>query len=337
MSTSKKVLNIFGIVFAFPTSFIFILLLMVAPLLLSLISLAQPENLANRVTNVDRRQVIEAVVGKSDGETVIPEMEQISKFLDTKAAKELVNVYVTDVAKTLYGEEVAQGITQEKFMKIVDNNIDELAEVFQAVSPEMAELPADERKTKVRELLNESASEVVAALPTPEVLKTQLVEDSPELKEALDILGMLDVIMWSFIGTIVFFALLIFVFRLPGFRGVRWLSVDLLVASILSGVICVPLITTPALLTGLASGNPMVSTLLGAVTVNFATGMLIRTIIMFVFGIGLLVAYIFIKKALKKKKVSAVVVMPVTETPVAENTLAQETAVVAEEILTKEE
>lgn len=330
MSTGKKVLNIFGIVVAIPVNTVLIVLLIVAPLLFSLISFAQPENLVKTVSKVDVNAVVSEVIAAPEGETLPPEMEQISDFLETDAAKELMEVYATDITNALYGNTEEMGFTPEKFMEIVDANIDELADVFKESNSELAELPEEELKTQVRDMLNDTADQVVSALPAPEQIKTDIAGDSEEASAALEVLSKLDIIKWALVGVIVILSGLVFALRLYKFRGFCWLSVDLLVASVLSGIMSVALLNTPALLAGMAEGNQLLSDIIGTVAAGFATGMLIRTIIMLVCGAGLLVAYIFIRKALKAKAASVVVACQQDQIP-AEETAAEEEPAAEEE------
>lgn len=324
MSTGKKVLNVFGIIFAIPINTILIILLIIAPLLFSLISFAQPENLVNTVTKVDMNTVISEAIVTPEGETVPQEMEQIGELLKTDAAKELMEVYATDITNALYGNTAEMGFTSEKFMEIVDANIDELAEVFKESDPQMAQLPAEELKTQVRDMLNETADQVVSALPAPEEIKTEIAGDSEEMNAALEILSKLDIIKWALVGLIVVLSGLVFVLRLYKFRGFCWLSVDLMAASVLSGIMSVALLRAPALLTDMAEGNQVLSDIIGTVASGFATGMLIRTVIMLVCGAGMLVAFIFIRKAMKAK--AAPVVIPAAVTNAQDGTPAEEVA-----------
>ncbi len=301
MSTGKKVLNVFGIIFTVPINTILIVLLIIAPLLFSLISFAQPENLVKTVSKVDVNEVISEAIIAPEGETVPPEMEQISDFLETDAAKEMMEVYATDITNALYGNTAEMGFTPEKFMEIVDANIDELADVFKESNSELAELPEEELKTQVRDMLSDTADQVVSALPAPEQIKTDIAGDSEEMNAALEILGKLDIIKWALVGVIVILSGLVFALRLYKFRGFCWLSIDLMAASVLSGIMSMALMNTPALLTDMAEGNQLLSDIIGTVAAGFATGMLIRTIIMLVCGAGMLVAFIFIRKAQKQK------------------------------------
>lgn len=337
MSTGKKVLNVFGVIIALPINVALVVFLIVAPLLFSLISFAQPETLVKTVSKVDVNGVFSEVIVAPEGETVAPEMEYLGEFLETDAAKELMEVYATDIINALYGNTGEKGLTSEKFMEIVDANIDELAEVFNESDPQMAQLPAEELKTQVRDMLNETADQVVSVLPAPEEIRTEIAGDSEEMNAALEILSKLDVIKWALVAVIIVLSGLVFVLRLYKFRGFCWLSVDLMAASVLSGIMGVALLRAPTLLTDMAEGNQVLSDIIGTVASGFATGMLIRTAIMLACGVGMLVAFIFIRKANKVKVIP--VAAPVAAVTAQEETPAEEKEdkIVTEEPVTQEQ
>lgn len=313
MNIVKKILNVFGILLAWILSLVLIPMLMVSPLLFSGISFVQPDNMVEMVTDVDISQLIPDFEAVGGGDLTETEVEQIEKILNTDAVKEFITVYTKDVTNSLFGIEATPGFTPELFMEIVDDNIDELIEVFKAVDPELSDVPVEELETEVREFISENTAEMLESLPAPETVREQLVENNPEMETALKIWGQMDMIKWVIVGVTVILAVLIFLCRLFGFRGFRWLAVDLFIASAFSGLLCAPLIATPDLLTGLLEGNEGLAGILGTAISGFAEGMVIRTAIMFVSGIALLTVYLLIKSARKKKQAAALAAQVVVE------------------------
>ncbi|MBQ4641692.1 MAG: hypothetical protein IJB47_03665 [Oscillospiraceae bacterium] len=319
MSTGKKVLNVFGIIFALPVNTVLVIILMVAPLLFSLIAFIQPENLVDTVTKVDTSDVVSEMLQAPEGETLPKEIEQISVLLESDVFNELQELYMTDIANTFLGGKGDMEFTPEKIMEIVDANMDELVEIYKELDPQSVEVPVEELKIEIRDALDELSEEIAEALPAPEEVKTQMVEQSEEMKMALEIIEQRETIKWGLVGVIVVLAIVVFVLRLFGFRGFRWLGVDLIIAAVISGGMCGLLKGSTILLADFVADNQLASNLLSMITSDFATGMIIRTGIMLVCGIGLLVAFIYIRKAQKRKAA--------TVTPVA----AQETPTLAEE------
>ena len=79
-------------------------------------------------------------------------------------------------------------------------------------------------------MVEEKAEEIIQALPKPEQIKEEIVERSPEVEMLLNILEKKDTIELVTVGVIAALCVLIFLCRLWGFRGFRWLAVDLFVA-----------------------------------------------------------------------------------------------------------
>jgi len=94
MTTGKKVLNGFGIFFGIILSIVLVLNLIVAPILLSTLSLVTPKTITNALENIDATQFLD--ISEQDAES-----EAISSLLSSKAAKEVISLYATDVINSL--------------------------------------------------------------------------------------------------------------------------------------------------------------------------------------------------------------------------------------------
>jgi len=140
-----------------------------------------------------------------------------------------------------------------------------------------------------------------------EEIKNHLSGESAEMEKALDIalyiLGHRLDIDLILIGICVFLALLIFLCRLPGFRGFRWLATILYITSILNGMVGGSLLlvsdTATELLPADMAGLGNVFQLLIS---KFAKGILLQAGIMLGIAIVFTVIYIIIKHAIKKRK-----------------------------------
>lgn len=302
MSTGKKVLNVFGIIFAWILSILLVILLYVSPVLLSSISALKPSKLADMAAGL---KIAEIAPLMGDG-TVDPDNEEMMAFLSTNAMQEVYEIYVRAVFGVLDGADTQEVLSEEQLRQIVHTNIDELYEIMKEQSPEISQIPEEDGKKMVEALFSSAMLELTTEFPTPEALMQSLAEEAPEVQLALQALKQVDIIKLSFVMVLVVLSGLVFVCRLWGFRGIRWLSVDLFVATGLSGMVCLGLGMSSSLIGMLAAEEPLLGVVATQVLSVVATGTYIRTAIMLVAAIGLLVGYIFIKKAIAKKQAASI-------------------------------
>lgn len=307
MSTGKKVLNVFGIIFAWILSIVLVIVLFVSPITLSAMSVATPKNLAQIVRGIELPQLLEIA-----GEDLIdPENEEMAALLSTNTVQELYDIYMTNVLSILDSDIVPEALTEEKLQDIAHRNIDEFYQMALSEMPDLGLLPEEEAKQKLEAELVDGLKEMTGSLPSAEELKQMLTQD-PTVATAFEVLNIMDTAKLIFVGVIVMLSALIFVCRLFGFRGFRWLSVDLFVASGLAGLVCAGLGMSSALVEGLVADSPIAGLFVGKLLGSFTTGVYIRTGIMLVSAVALLVVYILIKKVLAKKAA-----VPVAEPVVA--------------------
>ena len=336
MSVAKKILNVLGIIVAWLLSILLVVMLVVTPIVFSTLSLLDAKTITKAFTSVvsnmgttgdagatgetedyglvklsntsqdaapaegnDLSQAISGVVGEFVGESV--PQEAINAILNSKAAQELIATYTEDLTNALTGSGKEAKFNAEKLKAIVNDNLDEIVNVIKTASPDIADADLQEIKSTIQTAVNENADKIIEALPKPEEIKQQLVQESPELEMALNILAAKDTIKLAIIGVIVVLSALIFVCRLCGFRGFRWLAVDLFVAGGIGLLPSLGLTFGASAVNDMLADNAMLSSVVGSIVSSLATGMLIRVLIMLLCGGGLLTAYIFIKKAKAKK------------------------------------
>ncbi len=324
MSTGKKVLNVFGIIFAWILSIVLVVVLFVTPMTLSAMSVATPKNLAQIVRGIELPQFLEII-----GEDLLgKENEEMASLLSTNTIQEIYDIYMTNILSILDSDITPEALTEEKLQDIAHRNIDEFYQMALEQTPELGSLPEEEAKQQLEAAIVEGLKEMTGSLPSTEELKQMLTQE-PTAAAALTALNAMDTAKLVFVGFIVILAVLIFVCRLFGFRGFRWLSVDLFVASGLAGLSCVGLGMSSTMITALVADIPGAGLVVGTMLGSFTNGVYIRTGIMFASAVALLVVYILIKKALAKK--AAVAAAPVAE-PVAavEAAPVEEPAPVAE-------
>ena len=324
----KKVLNVVGIFAAVILSIVLVLMLLATPIIFSTLSLLNGQTVTKVVTDMftagqeaqpsaEKAEIVTlsntTQTAENVGEDLLAGMfgdavsqEQLSAILSSNAAKELIEAYTGDLTNAITGSNKAAAFNADKIKSIVNDNIDEIVQVLQANVPECANMSADELKTNIQKAVNENAEEIVNSLPKPEEIKQQLVESVPALETAMNILEMKNTIKLAIIGVIVVLSGLIFVCRIPGMRGFRWLAVDLFVAGGLNLLTSVGLLFSKSAVGEIAKeAGVQIANMVGSLLSTFTGGILIRAVVMLVAGGGLLTTYIFIKKAKAKKVATA--------------------------------
>lgn len=299
MSTGMKVLNVFGVIFAWLLSIVLVLTLFVAPVTLSALSTIKPEKIVDTMGEMDVSDFADSFL------EIDTEDEQLKEFLSTDTVQELYETYVSGLTGIFEEEPVQNMLTEEKINEIIHNNIDELYQIYIEMEPEMGTIPVEEAKQKAEEVFSEGVSELVTKLPSTEELRQNIMTENPEMKMIKDLLAGADTIKLSYIAGIVVLSALIFVCRLHGFRGFRWLAVDLFVATGFAALTCMSLSLIPGVLGTLIEGQLAVLALALEFFDAFAMGVYIRTGIMLISGVVMLVVYLLIKKAIAKKKNAA--------------------------------
>ena len=233
MSTGKKVLNVFGIIFAWLFSIILVVVLFVSPMTLSAMNVATPKNLAQIVGEMELPQLLDVV-----GEDLFDsENEEMAALLSTNTVQEIFDIYMTNVLSILDSDIAPQALTEETLQEIAHRNIDEFYQMALEQTPELGLLPEEEAKQQLETAIVEGLKEMTASLPTAEQLQEMLTQD-PTVDAALTALNAMNTAKLIFVGFVATLAVLVFLCRLWGFRGFRWLAVDLFVASGLSGLVC---------------------------------------------------------------------------------------------------
>lgn len=336
----KKAMNILGIIAAWILSIVLVLMLVLAPTVLSLLSMLEtqtitdvffafvsPKSAAPEVLAPGERLIADAAVplaeepeasgstniGLGDlGELVTPEMLKemfgtevdqatLNEILQSDTVKEFVETYTEDFANVIIGKDETMQFDADKLQAFVDEHLDEIVDIVEKISPEGEKIDRDEIKQKIRDAVQQNADEIINALPKPEEVRDGLLEENSEIQPLMDFLKNKDTYAAIVVAVIVVLCVLVFLVRLPGLRGLRWLAIDLFIAVPLNGVIGCVLYFSPQLLLELAGAQDAVYEIIVMLIRDFAGGVLVRTGIMLAAGIALLVAYIFIKKARKKK------------------------------------
>ena len=332
-----KVLNVFGIVLAWILSIAMVVMLIAAPLTLSALSLLEPENILELIS--------QAVVGNNESAAAQPleeatfqqlsveteaateetataggikldgiqdivgdaaSKEMLEKVLASDAMSELLSAYTKDFANVIAGKNKEKEFTPELLVKVVEENLDEITQIVVESGTPLTDAQKEQFKSQLQTSVQDKAEEIVAAM-APEELKEAMVEGNEEMELAFTVMASKNEIRGMIVGMIVLISLLIFGLRFPGLRGMRWLSANLFTAGGFNALICVALGIGTTAVKGVVAGvnaidgtamDGVIGTLLGQLT----KGMIIRTVVIFVAAIALLVGYILLKPFVRKKQ-----------------------------------
>lgn len=335
MDGTKKVFNVLGIIAAWILSIALVIMLTVTPIVLSTLELLDVNTLVETVTDALVDQIApsgktadnynngmsrtpsptvtklaessdavsgtvqsgEGVLKDLFGDSVTPEV--MEKILASKAAKQFIAAYADGFSNALTGKGSTR-IDAELIKKIINDNIDEVVELVKLASPNAANMTIEEIKQKITESVDQTAEQITKTLPQPEQIKDAVLEENPELEVVLQIIARKDSIKAVYVGAVAILCILIFLCRIPGYRGFRWLATDLFVGGGFCALQSAGLLVAAPMVKGLIPDASIAGLAAGLLT-RFTTGVAVRTGVMLVCAVALLVAYIFIKKALAKK------------------------------------
>lgn len=338
----KKTLNVFGIIFAWFLSIALVVMLIVTPIVFSALSLVTPKTITDVITNslssglsemlglpsaesVQITTLSETAADTNDATSALEGIfgdkvtaEQMETIMASQAAKEFIEAYTGDLTGVLTGSQQTSQFNAEKIKEIVNNNMDEVIKILKTVAPELADKDAEELKSKILEAVDQNADKLVEALPKAEELREQIVAENPALKTALDILAKKKAIKLGFIGVIVLISALIFVCRIPGLRGFRWLATNLFIGTGFTATIAFVPGAMGSVLGNLVQFAPAMSVIESLMSA-FSKAMFLRAGVMLISGGLCLTAYILLRNCRKKKMLAAVEVAEETVEEVVED------------------
>lgn len=336
MDTFKKACNVFGIIIAWILSIVLVITLIISPMMLSALSLLKAETITKAVTGALTQSLAPSDDDKSAGDYSVAKLSSVSeeaddgnanaagdvlqsvfgdqispelmdKILSSKTVNAFIGTYMDDVANAFVGDEKDAKFNEEKLKKIAKDNIDELVDIAREIDPSLGETDTEKLKDTILSLVDENAQQIIEALPKPAEIRQEVMNSNPELEKAFAIFARKDAIKAAIVGVIVLLSALIFLCRLCGFRGLRWLAVDLFVGGGFNLLTCVGLLLGKSMVLGMMAEQLQTAALISSLLSSFTTGVLVRTLVMLVAGGALLTAYIFIRKVQKMDKYDIIV------------------------------
>lgn len=318
--------NVIGIILAWPLSIILVIVLLVTPMLLSATSLMNPDTIAEAVTEVlseamtlagqktsapsysvnklsetkgEEQGALGGALEEIFGDDMSPEL--LGKILSSKAAKELIELYVEDVTNAFTGSNEAPKLDAENLKNIVKDNIDEVVAIVKELDPNISEADLAEVKDGLLQLIDEKAGDIVNALPDPVEIREEVLDDTPELEIAFKILAKKDTIKLAVIALVVVLCGLIFLCRMSGFRGLRWIAIDLFIGGGFNAMICGGMFAASSTLTKAMAGQAALTSVVELLVSSYLKGMVVTTVVLLVVGGASLTGYILLSKFTAKK------------------------------------
>lgn len=288
----KKILNFFGILAALACSIPLFVSLAVTPAVTAASALTRPETLAEMVHSIDFSS-LSAVTGEGD------EAELIAEFMQTEMAGEVISLFAEDFLAAISGSEAAPHLNGDALTKLAKTHIDELLPLFRRyyqMDETVSDLMAEEI---LLAYLNEAADELAAAFPSPADLG---IDDAVVALISFFRDGMATVLV---LAAVVFFSLLVFVFRLPRFNGFIWLGVVYIIG-------CIPSLFLLEALRSLVpfvlnSINPALGHVSSIILGTVAKPLAINTLILFGVAVVFIVIFALGRRARAKRKTALAV------------------------------
>lgn len=353
-----KALNVFAIILAWILSIAMVVMLVAAPLALSALSLVDPENIVqivsqsmldgNKSAAMQPRETYAVQKLSAETEAVSEEKpadinaasgllqgiqgivgdnvseEMLNKVLTSDAMSELLRAYTKDLTNVIVGKDSEKQFTPELLVEVVQDNLDEIVEIVEESGMSLTDEQKSQFKSQLQTAVEDNAEKIVENIPAAEEVKESLIDGNKEMEIAFTILAKKNEIKGAIVGMIVLISVLIFALRYPGFRGLRWLSTNLFTAGGFNVIICLVMGMASSAYKGVTEGvNAIAGTavdgIIGMLLSQLAKGVIIRTVVIFVAAIALLVGYILLKIFVRKKK--AKTVAPAAEEIIPETVL----------------
>lgn len=292
MNAAKKICNIFGILLALLLSAGMIAMLIVSPAALTVVSVTEPSAAGELITNIDISQIV--TVEHED-----PKVEALIQTLYTSdASKEVAQLYMSDVYSYLSDENHEAVLTEQMLQQIAHEHMDELVQLVQE-SNILPEHDQQQVREEIQTLVETEADTILAELPDVQQIADDVIGDNAQRKSLVKLVtqkGELERVVYIALAIL---AVLIFLFRLPGFKGLRWLATDLYIAGAVLVLQCLAVTLGGEFVAGLFSQN-VIGMLIAPLVDALSGGMILRTAIVLGAAVLLTVAYCVIRKLRKK-------------------------------------
>ncbi len=223
MNTFKKIVNVFGIIFAVMMSIVLFVMLIVSPVVSAASSITKPQRIREILITVDFMEKIEFDEGKTLEETLEEEGVSdaaIDDLMESDTAIKILDLCQKDIEAALNGDFDAEHLTAEAIEEIVDDHIDDIAEIIK--EHDTKDKSIKEIKKDVRDIVEKNSEQFADQMG--KISKT-IVGDIHE-EERVIIRNVTNGTYFLYLlGAIIILSLIVYGLRFPRFKGFVWLTV----------------------------------------------------------------------------------------------------------------
>jgi hypothetical protein len=295
-----RILDAFLKILAIPLCIVLVFLIIATSLSGVVTGLIETETVTKMVNSIDYTQ---AINNNAELNNQLTEMnvspEAVEKFVKSDVATDIIDTYIKDVNAFFAGEE-ADNFTPEAVQRILNNNINEIADIVEEVSTE--EFDRDEFKAQFGELVQEQVPDLIKAVPTVETAVPQIFGGSAEAEDIQEILDAVNsvnkgTVIAIMLGITAVFAAIIFAMRLIKLSGFLWIGVATAISAIFMTGITVLFSKVKVIL---INETPQAAFLINGLDSVMFTRLVTASVILFVAAAALIAVHIVLKKFTKK-------------------------------------
>lgn len=294
MKSSKKVINILGVIGAVLFSILLVILLVLTPVVSAGTSFFRAKNIHKVITSVDYSQIIMFKLGEESTEE-IPALgnELMNQLMETEMMKEIVEMCVDNVFKVIEGDSDEENITADEIMTVADRHIDELKEILKGYIGNTIPLTDEILEEMTRLVVKEYSVMVADMIPTAEDLGL----DSEVLNVILNLRN--GTYFWIVFGIVAGLTILVFLCQIARFKGFLWIGVDYFVATVLSTVASIVMKNLDLVM--LSGEGTIGATVLSAMQEIISSEMQKGAGVLAILGVVFITVFVVRKKMIRKK------------------------------------
>ena len=238
---------------------------------------------------IDVEQLMEDLEIPKDAQ--IDSAQMLQELSESKAVQTLITKYAEDILNAATGTEAPPALTGETVMGILSPHMDELVSIVERNLPKDANIDREKLSAAIDKAAGDALPTLVDALPPAKEVANALVGEDGELAMALEAFGFVrsGQLRLIALGVIAIFLLLIFLLRMPGFKGLRWIGISGLFGAVLAGGLGYLLQAKPVLVAlqeAVSDASGLVMPLLKSLSSAFVNFAIIYAIAGFAFIIG---------------------------------------------------
>lgn len=173
-------------------------------------------------------------------DAVVNTEQMVQELTQSSAVQTLVSTYAEDIINAATGTGEAPKLTTESVLEILNPHMEEIVTIVEKNLPEEVEIDKEKLTSAVEKVTNTALPTIVETLPPAEEVAQTIVQSAPaELTMILDGLKMIRTgsLQTIAIVAVVALLLLLFVFRLPSFNGLRWIGINGLISTVFVGAL----------------------------------------------------------------------------------------------------